>query len=439
MRKVNKLTADVVVIGSGPGGATVARDLTLKGKKVIIVEWGKHVKPKGTQRTFIKASGGALGSLGKGIMITPELLAMARAITVGGTTMFYTGTCWEPLYDKFKKLGVVLDPKETENIRKETHVQKLPDSYIGPAARSIMKSAQELGYKWDKIEKFIDPSKGPIHCMDTFCGDKHKAKWEAYQWIMDAVDKGAVLMPETHCDYIIVENKKATGIFATSSNGKEYEISAKAVVCSAGGVGSPTLLQNSGIADAGKKFFFDPFVVTTGYLDTKTEPGKELAMTCGMHLAQEGIVMTDMTYPPLFSRMFALMAGRPTKMFKTKGMACIMTKAKDVMDGTVDISGRITKPLTYEDRNKLNLGKVIATKILRNTGARDVWHGALGAAHPGGTCRIGEIVDKDLETEYKNLFVSDGSVIPFEFGLPPVLTILCLSRRLSKHLMDKVI
>ena len=109
------------------------------------------------------------------------------------------------------------------------------------------------------------------------------------------------------------------------------------------------------------------------------------------------------------------------------------------IDGVIDIDGRISKPLTGQDREKLNRGKIMARKILKNIGATDIWNGALGAAHPGGTCRIGHIVDANLETRYKNLFVSDGSVIPFEFGLPPVLTIISLSRRLSGHLLRQVL
>ena len=38
MKQSQKLEADVVVVGSGPGGATIARDITLQGKNVIILE-----------------------------------------------------------------------------------------------------------------------------------------------------------------------------------------------------------------------------------------------------------------------------------------------------------------------------------------------------------------------------------------------------------------
>ena len=436
--KNTKLSADVVVVGSGPGGATVARDLTLAGKKVIIVEWGKNNKPRGNMHTFVKAMGGYFGSLGKGLMVTPDLLMMLRAITVGGTTMFYTATAWDPPYEKLAAFGVDLAREETEKIKKELRVGPLPDDLMGPAARGIMASALDLGYDWKKLNKFIDPSKARIGCMDTFCGDKTQTKWEAYQWVMDAVSRGARLLPGTLCEEVIVDNGTAEGVRVSDKTGREYEISAKVVVVCAGGVGSPTLLQRSGIEDAGRKFFFDPFVLTNGYIDKPAQPGKELAMVAGMHLEEDGIMMTDMTNPWFQSIIFNILAGRPGKALKSKGLVSIMTKVRDVMDGVIDVDGRISKPLTGQDREKLNRGKIMARKILKNMGAKDIWNGALGAAHPGGTCRIGHIVDTNLETRYKNLFVSDGSVIPFEFGLPPVLTILSLSRRLSRHLMGRL-
>ena len=439
MSNNRNLSADVVVVGSGPGGATVARDLAMAGKDVVIVEWGRDNKPRGSMHTFVKAMGGYFSSLGKGLMVTPDLLMMVRAITVGGTTMFYTATAWDPPYEQLKAHGVDLSPEETEKIKNQLHVAPLPDEMVGPAAKAIMASALDLGFDWRKLNKFIDPAKGRIGCMDTYCGDKTRAKWEAYQWVMDAVDHGARLLPGTHCEEVLVSNDNAVGVRASDAAGREFEIESKAVAVCAGGVGSPTLLQRSGIEDAGRKFFFDPFVVTSGYIDGKAQPGKELAMVAGMHLEKDGIMMTDITNPWFQSLLFRVLAGRPGKIFKNKGQVSIMTKVRDVMDGIIDVDGRVCKPLTPQDREKLNRGKILARRILKNMGATDVWNGALGAAHPGGTCRIGHIVDTNLETRYKNLFVSDGSVIPFELGLPPVLTIISLSRRLSQHLLTQVL
>ncbi len=57
-------------------------------------------------------------------------------------------------------------------------------------------------------------------------------------------------------------------------------------------------------------------------------------------------------------------------------------------------------------------------------------------AHPGGTAAVGEVVDKNLETEIENLFVADASVFPRAPGAPPVLTILALAKRLAKHVVS---
>ena len=55
-------------------------------------------------------------------------------------------------------------------------------------------------------------------------------------------------------------------------------------------------------------------------------------------------------------------------------------------------------------------------------------------AHPGGTAAIGKVVDKNLETCIKGLFIADASVIPQAPGRPPILTILALAKRLSKNI-----
>ena len=59
-------------------------------------------------------------------------------------------------------------------------------------------------------------------------------------------------------------------------------------------------------------------------------------------------------------------------------------------------------------------------------------------AHPGGTAAVGVVVDSNLQTKIDNLFVCDASVLPTAPGLPPILTIVALSKRLAKLLTAKV-
>jgi len=57
------------------------------------------------------------------------------------------------------------------------------------------------------------------------------------------------------------------------------------------------------------------------------------------------------------------------------------------------------------------------------------------AAHPGGTMRIGNLLDKDCQSPIKNCYCMDTSIIPEPWGLPPVVTLVGMAKRLSKKLL----
>jgi choline dehydrogenase-like flavoprotein len=76
---------------------------------------------------------------------------------------------------------------------------------------------------------------------------------------------------------------------------------------------------------------------------------------------------------------------------------------------------------------------------LQKAGARGILKTAYLAAHPGGTVKIGDLLDSDLKTDYDNLYVCDCSVIPEAWGLPPTLTIIGLGKRLAKHLTGETV
>ena len=59
-------------------------------------------------------------------------------------------------------------------------------------------------------------------------------------------------------------------------------------------------------------------------------------------------------------------------------------------------------------------------------------------AHPGGTAAMGKVVNNDLETEIKGLYVADASVIPQAPGRPPILTITALAKKLAKNILKDV-
>jgi choline dehydrogenase-like flavoprotein len=111
-----------------------------------------------------------------------------------------------------------------------------------------------------------------------------------------------------------------------------------------------------------------------------------------------------------------------------------MIKAKEKLGGRITQRGGVRKRLEESDKKKLLGGYKRAKRILENAGARDVFRTWYMATHPGGTAKINDVVDSNLKTPLDNLYVCDCSVVPESWGLPPMLTLISLGKRLASHL-----
>ena len=157
-------------------------------------------------------------------------------------------------------------------------------------------------------------------------------------------------------------------------------------------------------------------------------------MAAGMEVEEDGYLMTDITpTAPLYLGM-AMGALKFKQMFSGSGALAIMIKIRDSLSGGIPEKGKIDKAMGEQENKAFNRGFEKAEKILKKVGAKDMFKTQISGAHPGGTAKIGEVVDKNLQTKYENLYVCDDSVIPEEFGFPPVLTLIGLGKRLAKHL-----
>jgi len=94
----------------------------------------------------------------------------------------------------------------------------------------------------------------------------------------------------------------------------------------------------------------------------------------------------------------------------------------------------VRKRLAQVEHQRLKSGYERAVEILKNAGDRNIFKTWYLAAHPGGTAKINDVVDSNLKTEIDNHYVSDCSVIPQAWGLPPALTLVALGKRLGKYL-----
>ena len=425
--KPGKNKFDVIVVGTGPGGATVARELSQRDQSVLILEWGDNDPVKGTFTQM--APRGMLP--GKSMLLTGQALGMVRGITTGGSSIYYCATAFDPPIEMLKTYGVDIS-LELEEVRSEVPNAPLTDDLMSPAGACFERSALELGFDCQRLKKLIYQDKCEPNCQRCLYGCPQGAKWNARHFVDEAVESGAQLINRAKVNKVLIENRQAVGVEYKHQN-KVWTAHAPKVVIAAGGIGSPVILNKSGIRGVGYDFFFDPLIFVMGKIDGITS-GRGLCMSAGVHFPEEGIVMTDFNLPHLMKMLFDLELFRFRQVFSYSDVVPIMIKVRDSLAGRVINDRLIWKGLTRDDKQKLNKGFTYAKSTLENAGAKKVYRSWYLAAHPGGTVKIGEHVDTNLKTRFDNLYVCDCSVIPEEWGLPPTMTLLGLGKRLAKHL-----
>ena len=419
---------DVIIVGSGPGGATVAKELSKRKMRVLILEWGDYSPSVGS---FWQASKTILP--GKGLLFTPQMLALYRAITTGGSSVLFYATAFPVPFDTLKSYGIDIE-NEVKELWEELPVAPVKDEMVGPMAKRIMNSAIELGYNWQKLNKIMYQDKWRPGYKFGHYGDPHQVKWDARRFIEEALTNGAKIINGAKVNKVILERKKALGVEFTRKF-RKYRVFAPKIVVSAGGIGTAVILRESGLKRAGYDFFIDPLIGVRGTLKDIDVPNSEIPMTAGVHLEEEGYMMTDMAHPFAVSAMFAAGVLRFHKIFSRRKTLQIMIKAKDELGGKLTDKGGVRKILDKREKQKLQRGYDRACKILKNAGAKSIFMTGYTAAHPGGTVKIGDLVDSNLMTEYEDLYVCDCSVFPEACGIPPTTTIMGLGKRLAKHLV----
>ena len=422
---------DAIVVGSGAGGATVARELAIKGKQVLLLERGGRVDMMGNTLTmaFILKHFGLVRSKEKNLVTIPN--------NYGGLSTLAAGCAAPPPKMVFDPIGIDLSA-EVEEARPEMKIQVQPDELVGKENLRLLEAANDAGYNWQKMEKFIDADicDGNGKCM---LGCKTGAKFSARKFGDEAVRNGATLKLHTNITDVLVENGKAVGVKGFRL-GRNVSYRAKSIVLSAG-IGNAHILRNVGIIEAGDGFCCD-WLQFVGGIIPEMNTARATPMSVGTleHYESDGIAILPV-FPnwSQFGVILAMMGLKHTVKFpnfwKYTG---IMVKIRDETTGRLYRGASFSKPITEADTQKLQKGIGIIKRILKKAGADEDSIVALkpSGAHPSATCRIGHVVDQNLQTRIERLYCCDASVFPSSLGLPVVWTVVSLGKRLAKHLMN---
>jgi len=308
-------------------------------------------------------------------------------------------------------LGINLE-EEFKEAERELGIKPLPENLMGERSKSLMKASKDLGYNVKPMPKFIDFSKCRS-CGNCAVGCIYGAKWTAQKFVGEAVKAGAKLVTNTRVDKVLHSGGEVKGVSVYSPSGIST-IKADYIVLAAGGIGTPIILNRSGLTDAEGKLFADLLVNTYGTIK-KGEMGDEIGMATlidEFH-SQYGFILSPVLDTTLDMFLY-LPVFKKSRAFNRKKTFGLMTKIADDDAGKVEINEAIQKPITEGDRKKLERGVEISKEILTQAGAdpHSLYVTHVRAGHPSGTAGIGRIVNTDHETEISRLFVSDASVLP---------------------------
>jgi choline dehydrogenase-like flavoprotein len=322
-----ELDADVVVVGSGAGGAVVAALLAEAGRRVVVLEEGPHVtvdeiqsmRPSQHLRRAWR-DGGMTVAVGVGD--TPTInVTMGRAI--GGSSILTGGVCFRTpehvLSTWERKLGLAqfspekLDPFFDE-VERAIHVEEVPTSMRSRSTQLFAEGAEKLGYAIEPLRRNTLNCNGCGRCN---FGCPHGSKLSVdMTYLPRASAAGAQIWSDCLVERVIVEGGRAVGV-----EGKvllrprgladrlglgrmpKLRVRAKQVVVAAGSYHAPLLLERSGVGtrsgQLGRNMTLHPAFRMFARFDERVDGWRgALQSAYSRALESQGITMVGLFVPP---------------------------------------------------------------------------------------------------------------------------------------------
>lgn len=421
-----------IVIGSGAGGATAAKEL--QGTyDVTVLEAGKPFRPFTTDLSLIERikKTGLLFDERMIRLLFPAMrtrksngdMVLVNGVGTGGTTTICTANGLRR-DDCLKALGINLD-REFEELMREIPISDDHRKHWHAHTRQVFRICEEMG---------LDPVPSPKMAYRNRCaacgmcvlGCRRGAKWDTREFLKIAETNGAKIVSGCRVKRVMISGNEAFGV-ELSDRVKFGFLPADLVVVAAGGLGTPVILNESGI-ECKDRLFVDPVLCVAAKWEGSAQD-KEIPMP---FIVQKERFIISPYFDFLsffFNRKWKHAAG---------DIYSLMIKLADANSGGVS-GGKIRKSLTPSDRQKLEEGVSLCRELFRRLGKKDeeIFLGTLNAGHPGGMLPLTE---KEAESFHNpslpgNMYVADATLFPESLGNPPILTIMAMSKRVSRKCM----
>lgn len=494
------LSADVCVIGSGAGGGVVAARLAEAGFDVVLLEEGSYLAPaeldedEGRMTARLYADGGAR-------LTDDGAFGLLQGRTLGGGTTVNWMLMLEPpghVMDEWENvhgaalLGHASLAPALEQVGEEVHARLVPPDAHDRGNRIILDGAASLGWKASAAR--IN-AKGCIRTGLCGLGCRYHAKQSTLAvYAPRAARAGARIVTNAHADRIEIRErggraplKRVQATIADGSTRHALSIDAPIVVLAAGAIGTPALLQRSGLGGDGVGDWLrlhPTTAVAAVYPDVVYQAaGIPQSSLCTEYHDIDGGYGTWIECPPFLPALASVATpgfgdGHARKMKQFTHTAALIVLTRDGHDasrsnGRVRVRRDGSVSIAYtpgaHEWKLLRIGMRAAARIHLAAGATEVLtvHNeipplyaeadldridtasmqpnrlSLFSAHVNGTCRMGTDratsgCSPDAERwGVPGLYIADGSVLPTAPGINPQWTIMAAATAIAARIAER--
>ena len=255
-------SVDAVIIGTGCGGAVVAKELAAAGKSVLLLERGGfYLVDRGDfdQREddmYARIDGG------RGLDTSDDgLIALTYGNNVGGASVHYWAATWRTPRDRCEKwareYGVEGHSYDElvpffERIERDLNVHAAEDARLNEMNHLFERGARAIGFEVERVMQARKNCIGSGYCMQGCAYDAKQSQLVTH--LPAALAAGARIFADCEVQTIEIEAGRAVGVRGRfidrrtrKPSGHRLRVRAKVVVAAAGGFNTAPLLLRSRI------------------------------------------------------------------------------------------------------------------------------------------------------------------------------------------------
>jgi choline dehydrogenase-like flavoprotein len=476
---------DVVIVGSGAGGAVAAATLAEAGLEVIVLEAGESYDRDSYPADPLEAIASLYRDGGLTIAEGRPPIPVPVGRTVGGTTVVNSGTCFrapEPVLEDWRERFGVEWAHELEPAYAEAEdflrVTPLDPERMGRNGQLAMEGAATLGASGGPISRNAGNC---VQCSSCPFGCEIDAKRGMHvSYLPRAVAAGARLRAGVEVRHVLTEDGRASGVRCIAEDDgrpRPYTVRARrATIVAGGALGTPELLLRSGLGgnQAGRNLHIHPACWVGAKYEEEVRGWDGVMQSYYVDQWEPQRLLLEATFTPLaFGGAWLQGTGREHQrsMLEFGHIGSIGVHLSDTSSGRIKLGGdgalRASYKLTRADADRLTFGIARAAEVHFAAGATEVYPNIaragvltparlpvfeatrfkpselrLEAFHPMGTARIaaddeGVCGPDGSVHDVSNLYVSDASLFPTSVGVNPMMTVIAFAKQIASELAKR--